>query len=59
MRLVNLSRHRDKLTLIGGSLFALDPQAFLDGVLSGADGSVQAAGRVFPRGFWAARRGLG
>ncbi len=71
MRAVNLSRHRDKLTLIGGlvllvvtigfqfwlqnSLGAQDPEVIMEQLLSRADGLVRAAGRVFPPSVWAAQ----
>jgi len=71
MRVVNLSRHRDKLTLIGGLLvvglsigFQVwlstnvgegDPQQMLELLLSQTEGLVRAVGRVFPTAIWAAR----
>lgn len=71
MRLVNLSRYRDKLTLIGGILLLVivfggtywlqqnvgtdDPSVLLEQLLSQADGLVKAVGRVFPPSVWAAQ----
>ena len=71
MRLVNLSRYRDKLTLIGGILLLVivfggtywlqqnvetdDPSVLLEKLLSQADGLVKAVGRVFPPSVWAAQ----
>lgn len=71
MRFVNISRHRDKLTLIGGLLLlaatmgfqfwlqstlgAGDPEVLMEQLLSQADGLIKAAGRVFPPSVWAAQ----
>lgn len=71
MRFVNLSRHKDKLTLFGGiallvlvfafqfwlqsSLGAGDPDLFIEQLFSQADGLIKAVGRVFPPSMWAAQ----
>ena len=71
MRIVNLSRHKDKLTLIGGiallivvfgfqfwlqnNLGSDDPNVVMEQLLSQADGLIMAVGRVFPPGLWAAQ----
>lgn len=71
MRVVNFSRHRDKLTLFGGlaliivtvgfqiwlqnSVGAGDPDQFMEQLLSQADGLIKAAGKVFPPSVWAAQ----
>lgn len=70
MRFVNLSRHKDKLTLIGGLLMLVivfgfqiwvylrvgdDPEMLLTTILSQSDGLVRIASRVFPTALWAAQ----
>lgn len=71
MRFVNLSRHKDKLTLIGGILLLIavfgfqfwlqsslgsgDPDVVLDRLLNSADGLILAVGRAFPPSIWAAK----
>lgn len=71
MRFTNLSRHKDRLTLIGGILLVVvvlgfqlwmqnnigdgDPEAFLEQVLIQTDGLVRIVGRVFPTSVWAAQ----
>lgn len=71
MRFVNLSRHKDKLTLYGGmaililvlgfqfwlqqSIGSGDPDLLLQKLLSQADGIIRAMGRVFPPSLWAAQ----
>jgi ABC-2 type transport system permease protein len=71
MRFVNLSRYKDKLTLIGGILLLVvvlgstywmqesfgtdDPTALMEQLLSQADGLIVAVGRVFPPSVWAAQ----
>lgn len=71
MRAVNLSRHKDKLTFVGGVLvvglsfgfqFWLqnnigdgDLEAFLNQVLTQTDGLVRLVGRIFPSSVWAAQ----
>lgn len=71
MRFTNLSRHKDRLTLIGGILLVVvvlglqlwmqnnvgdgDPELFLEQILSQTDGLVRIAGRVFPTSVWAAQ----
>lgn len=71
MRAVNLSRHKDKLTLVGGLLLVVvmvgfqvwlqsslgsgDPEVVMEQLLSRADGLIRAVGRVFPPSVWAAQ----
>lgn len=71
MRLVNLSRYKDKLTLIGGIILLIvvfggqyllqqsfgsgDPQALLEQVLIELDGLIYLVGKVFPPSIWAAQ----
>ena len=71
MRLVNLSRYKDKLTLIGGILLLVvvfgstywlqenvgteDPNVFIAQLLSQADGLIHAVGRIFPPSIWSAQ----
>lgn len=71
MRFVNLSRHKDKLTLFGGIILLLvvfgfqfwmqnslssdDPNVVLNQLLSQADGLVKMVGKVFPPSVWAAQ----
>jgi len=71
MRVVNVSRHRDKLSLVGGLLLLVlvvgfqfwlqsslgvdDPELLMEQLLSRADGIIKMAGRVFPPSVWAAQ----
>lgn len=71
MRAVNLSRHKDKLTLVGGLLLVVvmvgfqvwlqsslgsgDPEVVMEQLLSRADGLIRAVGRVFPPSVWVAQ----
>ncbi len=70
MRFVNLSRHKDKLSLIGGFLLFVvvigfqvwlrthpegDPEALLTIMLGQGDGLVRLIGRYFPPALWASR----
>jgi ABC-2 type transport system permease protein len=71
MRVVNLSRYKDRLTLIGGILLLVivmgstywmqenlgtdDPTVLLEQLLSQADGIVKMVGKVFPPSIWAAQ----
>lgn len=71
MRFVNLSRHKDKLTLFGGivllivvlgfqfwmqnSLGSDDPNIVLDQLLREADGLIVMVGKLFPPSIWAAQ----
>ncbi|MGI6625911.1 MAG: putative ABC transporter permease subunit [Limnochordia bacterium] len=71
MRVVNLSRHKDKLTLFGGialllvifgfqywlqnSLGSDDPNVLMEQLLRQADGLIMAVGRAFPPSLWAAQ----
>ncbi|NMB02207.1 MAG: hypothetical protein GX971_11945 [Firmicutes bacterium] len=71
MRFVNISRHKDKLTLFGGiallvvvfgfqfwlqnSLGSGDPEVIMQQLLSQADGIIKAMGRIFPPSLWAAQ----
>ncbi len=68
MRVVNLSRHRDKLTLISGLLIIVfsiglqlwarggagggDIEALLQQIVERTDGLVRIVGRVFPSATW-------
>lgn len=71
MRFVNLSRYKDKLTLVGGIVLLVlvlsstywlqtnvgtnDPAILMEQLLSRADGLIFAMGRVFPPSMWAAQ----
>lgn len=71
MRLVNLSRFKDRLTLIGGILILVlvlgstywlqenvgtdDPNVLMERLLSQADSLVYIMGRVFPPSAWSAQ----
>lgn len=71
MRVVNLSRHRDKLTLISGLLIIVfsiglqlwarggagggDIEALLQQIVERTDGLVRIVGRVFPSATWGAQ----
>ncbi len=70
MRVVNLSRHRDKLTLISGLLIIVfsiglqvwmrgagggDLDGLLEQILAQTDGLVRIVGRVFPSATWSAQ----
>ena len=71
MRFVNLSRYKDKLTLIGGILVLIvvfgssywlqenmgsdDPLVLMEQLLSQKDGLIGAVGKVFPPSIWAAQ----
>ena len=71
MRFVNLSRHKDKLTLVGGILLLVaifgfqywmqsnvgadDPNILMEQLLSQVDGLIVMVGRVFPPSLWAAQ----
>ena len=71
MRFVNLSRYKDKLTLVGGILLLVvvlgstywlqahagtdDPAVLIERLLSEADGLILAVGRAFPPSLWAAQ----
>ena len=68
---MNLSRHKDKLTLFGGialllvifgfqywlqnSLGSDDPNVLMEQLLRQADGLIMAVGRAFPPSLWAAQ----
>jgi ABC-2 type transport system permease protein len=71
MRVVNVSRHKDKLALVGGLLLLVvmvgfqfwlqnslgsgNPDLVMEQLLSRADGIIKAAGRIFPPSVWAAQ----
>ena len=71
MRFVNLSRFKDRLTLIGGILLLVivfgstywmqqnvgtdDPSVLIERILSRADGLIYSIGRVFPPSVWSAQ----
>ena len=71
MRFVNLSRHKDRLTLVGGIVLLVvvlgfqfwlqnglgsgDPDLVVEQLLSQADGLIVAMGRAFPPSVWAAQ----
>lgn len=71
MRVVNISRYRDKLTLFGGILLLVvvlgfqywlqnslgtdDPNLLMEQLLSQADGLIKAVSRTFPPSLWAAQ----
>lgn len=71
MRLVNISRRKDRLALVGGFLLVIvlvgfqfwlqsslggdDPELVMEQLLGRADGIIKAAGRVFPPSVWAAQ----
>ncbi len=71
MRFVNLSRYKDRLTLIGGILLVVlvfgstywlqenvgtdDPNVLIEQLLSQADSLIYAVGRIFPPSMWSAQ----
>ena len=75
MRLVNFSRHRDKMILIGGILLLVlvlgfqvwlqsssggeDPELLLQRLLVEADGLTKVVGRAFPPSLWVANAMVG